>query len=476
IPSDTISNGKLTFTIELSGYSGVKGYLDTNKATELILRQFQCLIFSNKDNLNHPGLDILGATNAKKGDNGGIMLGPGAFQLNDGLTDYPTKNYIDSTPNPRYRASIVFFKDESTPDFINLFLGSYGHYECDISHLKNGVQTIEMGYDATNRWQLFISGIPQQGFNPLGLTTLYPKVEITSGCLEVLEVKNQVFTKIDSTVNWSQEFNDSRQINVADNTKASNNITHSIASSNREVIYVFNNNLIDIGNQFEDLYLWADLDYGAFSSQSSSNFDPKYKSYVWNPPTGIYYRSKKVTSVGNIHEVILDSDPYPPSGYDLPSFIANDDEKYIRGFAGWTLSPHYTYLDLLGFESVPWRPYIDDISVNYKYRVKGDQPGNVISILTLGMERSEYTYAVSKWFDFYIKKNKYYYKNSSADPFIFSEDGYFKNAISYTDDLDFDYGKIVYTNDYGPLGFPFYSFNWLDLDWLQLTYSLSTEP
>jgi len=72
-------DGKLTLRIILEGYEGSTSKIDRS---ELILRQFQCVVISDKDNLNNNDWDLIDGGNAKKGENDGVLLNSGAIKLN----------------------------------------------------------------------------------------------------------------------------------------------------------------------------------------------------------------------------------------------------------------------------------------------------------------------------------------------------------------------------------------------------------
>ncbi len=331
---------------------------------ELIVRQFQCIVISNKDNLNSQNWALIGDGNGKKGTFEGFYLSSGITQTGIKLVetpnDYftiPTKSYIDTYPNTKYRCVFRFKKPDT---IISFSIGDSSSYNLDPLNpsidylLKENINSIEFLYESNNGWRALLNGKSITGtgeslfdpsmFNPSG--NLYPILTIETGNLEIIEIKNQVFNPVTyntPAADWSNEFNDIiNPFSAGGIGEAKNDLTYSDASLNREIIWVFNENISNgaIKESFEDLRIWTDLDYST-TVPTIGRYDPGFSFTKWNSESGvgsiIYGTAKDEGASHDIREVDINFDTFYPYCYEygqengpyLYSGAFSDDYEYL---------------------------------------------------------------------------------------------------------------------------------------------------
>ncbi|KKL59643.1 hypothetical protein LCGC14_2213280, partial [marine sediment metagenome] len=145
-----VQDGKMTIRIFLEGYDGQKAFIENST---FFIRQLQCIVFSDKNNLNSDKWDVSGNGYTRKAVDGGLLLNSGTITLNDDSN--PTKT--DITSDKIYRASI---KIKQTDDTISFSIGDSGVY--DYNHntksFKPGINSIEFTYDPINLWNFYVNG------------------------------------------------------------------------------------------------------------------------------------------------------------------------------------------------------------------------------------------------------------------------------------------------------------------------------
>ena len=141
-----------------------------------------------------------------------------------------------------------------------------------------GALSVEITYDNASGWELYINGmkdevysLPEnQQFNFTTEDILYPTIYLQDeykNQIEILEMKNQLFNKIeytDAVPDWSQEYSTQEDITITGNSNGvKNDITYSDASLDQEIIFTFDDGIPDIDEAFSDLRLWTDLEYNS---------------------------------------------------------------------------------------------------------------------------------------------------------------------------------------------------------------------
>ncbi|MBA7569275.1 hypothetical protein ES708_11014 [subsurface metagenome] len=456
LKKDFIEDGIVTFQISLEGYNAPIA------KNELILRQFQCIVLSDKDNLNAENWDITGFGTAKKGNNEGLLLKNGGISLNNNIDSYPNKTYIDSNEDTKYRAVFRIFKDDNTASQINFKIGNSEQYIYDkVSQLDNGPHSFEITYEKVNEigsWKFFVDENEESGFSPTGVTELYSTISANSGQVEILELKNQVFHKINYSDSspWASDFTTFDSQNVGGVGETNNDLTYSDISLDREIICVFNEDLFDFPNQFEDVRLWSDLEYYT-NNPAQSYYDPEFQIYDWNPLADEY--TIYGTPVGTILHHTVDTYwgditwPEFPTGDDISEF----DEKYIHFWK----NERGGYLEIPSFEfsGLPDdNIFVVDVDLNYKFKHKISPDISIdaedISI-NLHFRKNNNYYHLSRTFDEFMEDNfrteentdesinpRDLYKNQIEAPtpplYNDPEIGKFRSAYTYTDQMEFD--------------------------------------
>ncbi|MCP6727550.1 MAG: hypothetical protein KJI69_06080, partial [Patescibacteria group bacterium] len=272
VSSDNYFTDGNTFTVRAhlkSVPSGITNHLAINHMSAIVL--------TDKNNLNNLNWNITGFGYADESSDGLTFDSSGVF-LNDRYKAYPTKSYIDSNPDTKYRATLQFNSDDKDIGFpLNFGIGGSNYHVFDPEkvdqspYLDDGRtgHTLEMVYSnqIAPLWEFYVDGVLDESFNSSifsGVTDLYPDISLArDGQLEIVGIKNQVFNKIDYTdsSSWSADYSDTISKTVDSVGSADYNLTHADASLDREIIYAFNDDIYDINGQFEDVSLWTDLEF-----------------------------------------------------------------------------------------------------------------------------------------------------------------------------------------------------------------------
>ncbi|GAH59965.1 unnamed protein product, partial [marine sediment metagenome] len=239
--------------------------------------------------------------------------------------------------------------------------------------LAEGIHTIEISYENQNSldiWDFLIDGVKQTGFFLSGVTSLYPIITVEEGSIEILEVKNQFFDKVNFSdpASWAENYNDSETIDYSGAGEAMNDITFSSNSLNREIIYCFNENLHDIDTMFDDLLLWTDLEFNSQNTVINGQFEPKFELLNWNDPVSWYYVNYYAHSVIEANELVIDgtSRPIGYNGYSAPYCSRYNDNKWTREGLGWGWTN--TLWMRFDFPAFTDKIYIADIDFDYEFR------------------------------------------------------------------------------------------------------------
>ena len=145
----------------------------------------------------------------------------------------------------------------------------------------------------------------------------------------------------------------------------------------REIIYTFNNDLTnDFDDIFNDLRLWADLEYSSNDISNVGDYDPSFLLFEWDPPED-FQEGNKTYALNPIMKLALDDSLYILIGQteketvsDLAPYLKSRNDEWVRLISSMN---SYAYLGLEGgFDVNLYKDhiYIEDISLNYKFRWK----------------------------------------------------------------------------------------------------------
>ena len=317
-----VSDGKITFTVKLEGYSSA---IDVNM---LILRQFLPIIFTDKDNLNNEKWSLTGYSTASNLEDGGLELTSGEITLNENIVNYPTKEYFDINDNTKYRFLATIIGNDDT---IAIKLDQSGEYIISASSLSDGMNSIELTYDNIDSWQLYCNGERDLQFTP----TIFESIDnlIPSICLvndnsgdgvEIVELKNQVFKKIDfsDSSDWDSVFSDTTSLTIADGDNSGDCLNYKDISLDREIIFNFNEDFFSIDSIFEDLRLWSDIELGTNYNQVEQGlYDPNFALFDY-------------PQIGDLatQNIYLDTN-HPVSDFSVDDGAGNNDEEWLVGYS-----------------------------------------------------------------------------------------------------------------------------------------------
>ncbi|MBA7597628.1 hypothetical protein ES703_04633 [subsurface metagenome] len=502
--SDTfVSDGEMTLRVTLKGYPDDPSKMDYNK---LILRQLNCIVFSNKDNLVNKQWTVSGNGYTKKVDNGGLILDSGKITLND---TYPTKDYVDTYPDSKYRA---VFRVKDTSQKIQFWIGNSSLYEFNPNNLnidsllKNSYKNInsfEFTYDSIDDWQLFVNGInitdnthsieglfDPASFDPSGTTIsdLYPKIGIEYGYqIEIREIKNQIFKKIDYTDrnSWAQlsEFSNTEDLpNVGGAGETGRDLTYSDVSLNREILVNFNDGITDINNALEDLRLWSDLDFSTNkASVPQGYYDPNFPIFEWS----------QQNKAEDIDYIALDVS-YDGSRYDVPDMSGYSDADLISPYTenAWlglkkSSSPSFApYILCSSFSpqsEMPENIYISDIEINFKVRCKAlwsiNDANLRIEIISNGRSVANYPFSLNEDYEEHYEEHREQLNDVSV--FTYLQGGYgrdkkeaINDAFTYTDNFQISELNMYLEVLDRYIGYP----RDLEIDVFHIIFSTTNEP
>ena len=490
-----IVDGEITFRISLNGYLPLILNSYGISLSELVLKQFQCLLFSDKDNLNNEDWDVLYTTNTRKGAHGGFILDSGSVRLNTESKGYPQKGYVDSD-DKMYRMVTRFYKDAQTANSITFKIGSSNEFTYDkVDFLQDDViHSIEVTYDSST-WRFFVDGEENTFFSQgafSSVTSLYPTIKVSDNSqLEIIEMKNQIFEKVTDPSDWP--INDEESVTIptpGGQGDQENDLTYSEASLKREIIYSFNKDLSNLNYVFDDLRLWADIDHYTEGPSGSQYFNPGYKLFIWTEPSfgpnPVYKPTINENAVFESlewrewDEVLGCKEPYDthenqyqiPPPWEFHEYIKQSDESgHNKGNIVSVISSKnaINYLGIYGNggldNAVDWpfdlqsnKPYITEIgltydfgwysiqgaslqnprpSVNYHYGVGGEYYRTVFDYyLEQARNQVKYSYKGSD----YVSDDDYIYNlNLDNDPingYPSSHLGKFADAFSYTKNME----------------------------------------
>ncbi|MCJ7648834.1 MAG: hypothetical protein MUP85_09500, partial [Candidatus Lokiarchaeota archaeon] len=381
--------------------------------------------------------------------------------------------------------SITFYKDQATTNCFIINLGESEDIEFEISQLEEGRHAVEISFENQNSvetWNFFIDGVCQTGLSISGVTLLYPIITIEAGSLEILEVKNQIFNKVNST-NWAENYNDSEIIDFSEVGAASNGITYSRNSLNREIIYCFNENLHDIDNMFEDLLLYSDLEFNSQDTFNNGQFDPEFELLSWNNPKSTYYINYFAQSVKESNELVIDGSPQPIgyNGYTAPYCSRYNDNMWTREGLGWFFTN--TLWMRFDFPGITNKIYIADIDFDYEFRsiCDGDLTHKDVAINFVDVWAPP-TYKMTINFPdgWREKYTPYLHENHQFDISPLSvynyQDGYdygtYGSVFPYTDSLQMNLVQVISRMDFGLNTI----WKWLDVDSLVFKVEMSSQP
>ncbi|KKM82166.1 hypothetical protein LCGC14_1322330, partial [marine sediment metagenome] len=462
IPKSFIQDGNLKIRVSLEGYTG-----DPSKITksQLILRQLQAIVFSDKNNLNSQSWDFYGNGYTKSINNEGLILNSGTITLNDNSN--PAKT--DITSNKIYRASTRIKKTDNT---IFFSIGNSNVYAYNPTHpntpsLKSGINSIEFTLDSNNQWKFYVNGEDGTGtavgqfdpsiFDTGQITDLYLSIAVEQNCeIEIIELKNQVFNKVNYSdpSGWETDFSDTDSLsNVGAGGETHNNLTYSDISLNREIIYSFNDGIGDIDNTFEDLRLWSDLEFSTnYNSLTQEQYDPDFRLYNWNPVSNPSNGFRWPGLVFDGPKSLLYKNP-SSSSKNWEQLTYYDDDQYVGAIRN---QPFFDELALtldnfpiFGVDNI----YISDLALDYDLRSYISQ-FNILSSLQIEVDFTNGAKAVYDWSDVPMTPGqfKYYDNIDSLSTYRFDypngvQYGDFGSGWTYTEGLVVDKVRVIHIDE-----------------------------
>ncbi|KKM60098.1 hypothetical protein LCGC14_1545280, partial [marine sediment metagenome] len=422
----------------------------------------------------------------------------------------------DITSNEIYRASARIKK---TDNIIFFSIGNSGVYAYNPTHqntvpLKEGINSIQITYDPINLWNFYVNGDNKGTGTAIGkfdpslfdqspgqITDLYLTISVEQDReVEIIELKNQLFSKIDynDSSNWETDFSDVASFsNVGTGGPTANGLDYSENSMNREIIYSFNENIGNIDATFEDLRLWSDLEFSTnYNTLTQEQYDPAFALFNWNQPANIYSISGTPdTYVQPIPSyLVVMNDPPSLDDDDIIISEIDNDWLYMESVLGellFNLESGFSFN-----QTLPDNIYVVDVGINYKFKYLTTGSGvNPIDIaINLHFDRGADDYHVQRDFTRHLSPgleytefmdtNEYFssndlniykvaagppYANTIDDNNYYSQDfGDFNYAYTYTDDVSFDRAYIG-------LNSPGFGFR-VSLDALYYNILTSTEP
>lgn len=240
-------------------------------------RSFKVFIESGFNNLINDNFDVLGNAQTSVAYHNGddcLKLSSGSIKLNN---HYP--NDIES--GEIYRSVFRLYDiDAST---VNIGVGN----SVKAVDLTSGIlNSIEVYYrkGETTPWKIYING-NEGGFSPPTSGGLRPTMTVPTGkSVYLTEIKNQVFKKIteDNPPDGQGDYyySDTEAVPGGNGLR---DLQFTDLNTQREIIFSFNDNFNyqKIGSEvFDDLRLWADIDYESSTSGSSANYDPQFQTFI----------------------------------------------------------------------------------------------------------------------------------------------------------------------------------------------------
>ncbi|GAH69971.1 unnamed protein product, partial [marine sediment metagenome] len=260
-------NKFLAFRVKIGDLTGPNS--NEVKDRMLYLDEFKVYIESDFNSLINDNWDVIGqSAQTSVGNLGGddcLYLASGGIKLNN---HFPTTYNIDW--GETYRAFFRFDRGNSETA-ITVGIGESSGIELghgkDIA-LSAGYNTVEIYYKRnSNTWELYVNGI-KYGFTAPSPMYLYPVLTVTNQHILLTEIKNQVFVKMTDKPDGTGIYNYSPTKGVGTGN-GKNDLQFSDLNIQREIIYSFNDDFVPEkidGEVFEDLRLWADIDYSSSGS------------------------------------------------------------------------------------------------------------------------------------------------------------------------------------------------------------------